>query len=140
LSVWFSVIIFFGWGGVAVFPLIEDRMPYIILHSVSDPSFCCHAEACATEARLITDYHDLGSLHDFLQATKVRYEIPYLPTHPLFANFMLEYTLACFGPKSHSLSLVRFQGPKQARAAGQLHSNTPRYGYSRLDSIPNRAI
>ena len=25
-------------------------------------------------------------------------------------------SLACFGPKSHSLLLVQFQGPKQARA------------------------
>jgi len=31
-------------------------------------------------------------------------------------------------------------GPKQARAAGQPHSNTPSYGYSCQDSIPYRAI
>jgi len=31
---------------------------------------------------------------------------------------------------------VPFQGPKQARAAGQPHSNTPHYGYSHLDSMP----
>ena len=43
-------------------------------------------------------------------------------------------------PEIALATLVRFQGPKQARAAGQPHSNTPRYGYSRLDSIPNRAI
>jgi hypothetical protein len=35
---------------------------------------------------------------------------------------------------------MRFQGPKQARAAGQPHWTTPRYGYSRLDSIPYQAI
>jgi len=31
-------------------------------------------------------------------------------------------------------------GPKKARAAGQPYSNTPSYGYSRLESIPYRAI
>jgi len=46
--------------------------------------------------------------------------------------------LTCFWPKSHSLSLMRLQGPKQDRAAEQPASITPRYGYSRLEPYRTR--
>ena len=42
------------------------------------------------------------------------------------------WTRSCLRPESHSLSHVLFQGPKQARAAGQPPSNTPRYAWIQL--------
>ncbi len=44
------------------------------------------------------------------------------------------------GPEIALATLVRFQGPKQARTAGQLPLNTPRYGYSCLKPTSHRAI
>ncbi len=50
-----------------------------------------------------------------------------------------EKNTACFGPWNRT-SVASAIWAQNRRNRPKPHSNTPRYGYSRLDSIPNRAI
>ncbi len=53
---------------------------------------------------------------------------------------VVSHTPRLFGAQI-TLAVARaISGPKTGGAAGQPHSNTPHYGYSRQDSIPYLAI